>query len=344
MRFVFGRGWVFCDETNGEGDGNGDGGGGAGGTGDAGGGADDDAGADAGADDAGAAGAKDDDAAATTRTLLRQNRRTCSRPSPRPRKDRSQEGRRGRKTRRPARQRPPRPKAEKHANGTPKKDAQGNELDDKGQIVKKAEPAKAKTAAELDLKPRRRSSLGLEGAGPLRRGDHDAEGARGEIAELTEQMKPLQEARDAIIGIMEETGTSSDQLSAYLEFNRMLQSDQPKDLEAALEMVENQRGALYKALGREPAAAASICSPNSRTCSRRWPRRRSRARTRSSLPAGRRERAAADARKQQHGQKPAERRASEAARRRKCIERHHGVDRRSRQERHRLQGQGREAA
>jgi hypothetical protein len=74
-----------------------------------------------------------------------------------------------------------------------------------------------------------------------------------EITTLTEQMKPLAEARDAITSILTETHTTPDQLSAYLEFNRMLQSNDRKDLESALQMIEAQRGALYKVLGKEPA-------------------------------------------------------------------------------------------
>jgi DNA-binding phage protein len=85
------------------------------------------------------------------------------------------------------------------------------------------------------------------------------------IGTLTATNKTLTEARDAILGVMEETKTSQEQLAAYLEFNALLQSSDPKDLEAALGMVEKQRTALYKALGRSPRAAASTCSRTSPT-------------------------------------------------------------------------------
>jgi hypothetical protein len=144
-------------------------------------------------------------------------------------------------------------KTEKHANGAPKKDAAGNELDDNGAIVKKAEAPKAKTAAELELKPDEKKVLGAKAQARFGEVITTLKAREAEIATLTEQMKPLAEAREAITGLLKETMTTPDQLSAYLEFNRLLQSADTKDLETALTMIENQRVVLYKALGREPA-------------------------------------------------------------------------------------------
>jgi hypothetical protein len=143
-------------------------------------------------------------------------------------------------------------KAEKHANGAPKKDKDGNELDDKGAIVKKAEAPKAKTAAELELKPDEKKALGAKAQARFSEVITTLKSREAEIATLNQEMVPLKEARDAITSILAETKTTPDQMSAYLEFNRMLQSGDPKDLENALAMIENQRVAIYKALGREP--------------------------------------------------------------------------------------------
>jgi hypothetical protein len=115
-------------------------------------------------------------------------------------------------------------KTDKHANGAPKKDAAGNELDDKGAITKKAEAPKAKTAAELELKPDEKKVLGAKAQARFGEVITTLKAREAEISTLTEQMKPLAEARDAITGLLKETMTTPDQLSAYLEFNRMLQS------------------------------------------------------------------------------------------------------------------------
>jgi hypothetical protein len=141
---------------------------------------------------------------------------------------------------------------DKHENGAPKKDAKGNELDDKGQILKPAEQPKAKTAAELELKPEEKKALGAKAQARFSEVITTLKSRETEIATLNEQMVPLREARDAITSILAETKTTPDQLSGYLEFNRMLNSGDPKDMENALKLIESQRVAIYKILGREP--------------------------------------------------------------------------------------------
>jgi hypothetical protein len=143
-------------------------------------------------------------------------------------------------------------KADKHANGTPKKDAAGNELDDKGVIVKAAEKPKAKTSAELQLSKEQLAALKPESRQRFAEVINTLKTKEAEVVELTKKIEPLQGARDAIIGIMEATGTTSAQLSGLMEFNRMLNSEKPQDWEAALKLVEDQRAQLYQALGREP--------------------------------------------------------------------------------------------
>jgi hypothetical protein len=137
-----------------------------------------------------------------------------------------------------------------YANGKPKKNEKGEPLDDKGQVVK-ASP-KLKTAAELDLKPEERKALGTKAQ--IRFGEliNTVKAHEARVAQDAQTIKGLTEARDTILGVMQETGTSQDMLAAFFDFQALSQSKDPKDLEAALGMVEEQRAALYKALGREP--------------------------------------------------------------------------------------------
>lgn len=79
--------------------------------------------------------------------------------------------------------------------------------------------------------------------------------AFGEIKRLTaanEQqathIKGLEQSRDAILGVLEETHTTDEQLSQLLEYNRMVQTG---DLEGALKVVNAQRAAILRQLGRE---------------------------------------------------------------------------------------------
>lgn len=140
-----------------------------------------------------------------------------------------------------------------HANGKPKKDATGQALDADGKVVKAAAPAKAKTAAELALKPEEMKGLHAKTQARFSEVITTLKAHETTIARQTESIKVLTEARDTILGVLEETNTTQDELGAYLEFNALLKSKDPKSLESALGMIENQRAVIYKALGREPA-------------------------------------------------------------------------------------------
>jgi len=61
-------------------------------------------------------------------------------------------------------------------------------------------------------------------------------------------VKGLSDAREAIVSVLEETHTSDEQLGQLLEFNRLVQTG---DYESALKVVNAQRTALLKSLGRE---------------------------------------------------------------------------------------------
>jgi hypothetical protein len=138
-----------------------------------------------------------------------------------------------------------------HANGKPKKNEKGESLDVEGKVVPKQAP-KVKTAAELDLKPEQKKLLAADTR--IRFGEliNTLKTHEVSIAKQTETIKGLTEARDALLGVMQETNTTQDELAGYLEFNALLKSKNPKDLETALSFIETQRATLYKALGREP--------------------------------------------------------------------------------------------
>jgi hypothetical protein len=240
-RFIFGRGWVFEDEAT---DGTQGGAGGAGGEGG-------DKAAGAGGDDkvevidqAGG----DEPKVEAPKTMEEAIEQGLKKTAPAKEEDEAAK----RAADEAAAAAAAAAKAEKHANGAPKKDAKGNELDDTGKIVKPAEQPKAKTAAELELKPEEKKALGAKAQARFSEVITTLKSREAEIATLNEQMVPLREARDAITSILAETKTTPDQLSGYLEFNRMLNSGDPKDMENALKLIESQRVAIYKILGREP--------------------------------------------------------------------------------------------
>lgn len=135
-----------------------------------------------------------------------------------------------------------------YASGKPKKNDKGEELDEAGKV----KTAKPKSAAELDLKADELKTLGPRAQQRFREVIGTLKAHEGTISTLSAQNKSLQEARDAIIGVLQETNTTQDELAGYLEFNQKLKSGDPRQLESALQIIEQQRVALYRALGREP--------------------------------------------------------------------------------------------
>ena len=73
------------------------------------------------------------------------------------------------------------------------------------------------------------------------------ERARAEAAET--RAAQSDQAREAILGVLEQTHTSDDDLVQLLEFNRLTKTGKPEDLKAALGVVNAQRAHLMKALG-----------------------------------------------------------------------------------------------
>jgi hypothetical protein len=251
-RFIYGRGWVFEDETNGDGSGAGGGarpeeGGVQPGTPE--GEAAPDTGTGAAPDAGGQAGGKGKEGAPQPSMKDAIDAALGYKKGPQGEVLDPTTGK-PKETKPAPEQKPDRPVTDKWPNGKPKKDAQGRDLDENGKPVAK----QPKTAAELDMKPEELKTLGgpkaqerfREVIGVLKERE-------ATVAQLTEANKELATARDEMLGVLQDTKTTQDELAGYLEFNSMLKSGDPRQLEEALKIIENQRLILYKALGKEPA-------------------------------------------------------------------------------------------
>ena len=255
--FGHARGWVLCDETNGDGDGNGSQGGAAPGAGGEGGG--DGNAADAGGEGGGEAGGEGDPAPGD-KGAAPKDMKSAIDAGLGYKKD--AEGYRvdasGKRTHNPdgspiEEKKPAAGKETEthHANGKPKKNEKGQDLDPEGKVVQKGAP-KVKTSAELALKPEELKLLGEKTRARFGEVISALKQHEATLAKQAGEIKTLAAGRDAILGLMEETSTSRDQLAGYLHFNGLLHSGKPEDLEAALGIIEQQRVAIYKALGKEP--------------------------------------------------------------------------------------------
>lgn len=252
MRFVYGQGWVHGPQD--ENDGAAGGGGAAGG--EPAGGADDAPGGEGdgtvveevpddgngteGGDKAAGAGKKSEAPAAdpnAPKTMLEAISRGLDKKKEPPVDDKKQQQQK--------------PAEEKHPNGKPKKDAQGNELDDKGQIVKKAAAPKAKTSAELDMKPEELKKLGAQAQQRFREVISTLKAHEGTITKLSGENQTLTRARDSLFAAMDDAKMSKDDLAGYLEFHAMMSSGDPKMLTDALVILNNQRAEVMKALGKD---------------------------------------------------------------------------------------------
>lgn len=117
--------------------------------------------------------------------------------------------------------------------------------------AEEAAKLKAQKADDFHLSPQMKKHLSQEAQQRFHSLHRYAKEKETEVVKLTETVKPLTEARDTLLSILEETHTSQDDLVGYLNFNALLHSQDPKDLQTALGIVESQRAAIYKALGKE---------------------------------------------------------------------------------------------
>lgn len=253
-RFIFGRGWVYQDEAT---DGTEGGAGGAGGEGaPAGEGEGDGVGEGDDLDAAGEDGGAADAAGAAGKEQAPKDMKSAIDAALGYKAGKDGAGEQKPAAAKPAEKKPAAAAGTEtdtaHANGKPKKNDKGEDLDAEGKVVKAAAP-KVKTSAELDLKPDQLKLLKPETQARFREVIGALKEREGTIATLTDTNKTLTQARDAILGVMQETSTTQDELAYYLEFNALVKSGDPKKVEQALHAVEQQRLALYKALGKEPA-------------------------------------------------------------------------------------------
>jgi hypothetical protein len=284
-RFIFGRGWVYQEEAGD--DAAGAGGGGAGGDVGA---ADDAAGGAAADDDAGAAGDGTGEQGAASGEKKSAGAAPGEKKGEQPADMKSAIDVALGYAKKPdaavddkTKAKPDAAAEEKHANGKPKKNEKGEDLDAEGKVVPKQAP-KAKTSAELALSKEQLAVLKPEARARFHEMSSALKAHEGTITTLSGENKVLKEARDSLLGVMQETKTTHDQLASYLEFNAMLQSSNPKDWEEALQFVENQRAALYKALGREPQGGEIDLLKDFPDLSKQVATRRSRAPRRSRSP------------------------------------------------------------
>lgn len=114
----------------------------------------------------------------------------------------------------------------------------------------KADAAKPKDLKALELTPEEKKAMAPKTAARYQEvlTAVKTERAAREAAEA--KVQGLAEARDAIVSVLKETNTSDDDLAQLLEYNRLTKSGRPEDLDAALKVVNSQRLALLKALGR----------------------------------------------------------------------------------------------
>ena len=117
--------------------------------------------------------------------------------------------------------------------------------------AEEAEKAKTRKADDFQLTPQMKKHLSQEAQQRFHQLHRHAKEQETQVAKLSETNKVLGEARDSILGVLQETNTTQEQLIGYLNFNALLTSNDPRDLHSALNMVESQRAAIYKALGKE---------------------------------------------------------------------------------------------
>lgn len=135
----------------------------------------------------------------------------------------------------------------KAAAGDPEAIRAKTEAENKAKI----EAAKPKDLAALELTDAEKKALPAktqQRIGDLL-GIAKTERTAREAAEA--KVTGLSQAREAILGVLKETNTSDQDLAQLLEYNRMVKSGQPADLERALQVMDAQRLTILKALGRE---------------------------------------------------------------------------------------------
>lgn len=241
MRFLFGRGWVFQEEANGETDG---GAGadtlvGADGNDTVGEGEDSLAGANGEDSVAGAAGAAKVDEPKDMKSAIdaalgydKEAKEKAAKELAE--KKKAEETALAAKT------------AGAWPNGAPKKNAKGEDLDQAGKVLKVS--TKEKKLSELDLTPEQKKAMKPETAQRFGELFGQLKSVTTERDTLRAENRNMAVARESFFGALEEAQCTKDDLAAYLSFNSLIKTGR---FEEALKELDTQRVAILKHLGRE---------------------------------------------------------------------------------------------
>lgn len=122
---------------------------------------------------------------------------------------------------------------------------------DKAAKDKAAADAKAlegKTADDFKLTPEQEAVLKKDSRDRFQKLHSYAKAKEAEIAKMTPHMQELEEARNNIMGILEESRTEPEELGRLLDFNKAVKTGR---IQEAIGMIEEYRAELYKAIGQE---------------------------------------------------------------------------------------------
>ncbi len=114
----------------------------------------------------------------------------------------------------------------------------------------KADAAKPKDLKALELTPEEKKATSAKTQARFNEVLGIAKTERERADKAEQDNAGLRGSRDAILGVLKETNTTDDDLAQLLEYNRLTKSRNHQDLEAALSVLDRQRGFLLKALGK----------------------------------------------------------------------------------------------
>lgn len=137
-----------------------------------------------------------------------------------------------------------------YASGKPKKNDKGESIGEDGKVIQKP---KEKSVAELTapLSDAERKTLTPASQGRFAELSKAVKTLDEKLAAANAEVEPLKQAREALVGAMQDTGTTQEMLVNLLEFNGMRQSSDPKELEQALKFLNTLRVPILTALGIE---------------------------------------------------------------------------------------------
>lgn len=134
---------------------------------------------------------------------------------------------------------------EEVASATAAREAEAKKKADADELAK----LKGKKADDFLLSPEEKKKATQEFQQRMHQLHRYAKENETAVARLTQENAAISKARDEIMGIFTEHHVEPEDLGALLDYNRRIKTG---DLAGALQVIEAQRSALYKAMGREP--------------------------------------------------------------------------------------------